>query len=193
MTSFLRAAPLALLLTASCSSPEPNYYTLDVIPGTSVSVAPHVIEVRRPGLAGYLDRAEIVGKAADYRLNLDPGTRWAEPLGDMIGRVFAQDLAQRLPSSTVYAEGGAVGADPGLRVALDVQRFDDGGDGLVHLTGVATLEQGRGHVLLDTQHIDLQAHRSSGRPAELAAAMSQLLGEAADQVAAGVRKKGLLF
>ena len=63
--------------------PDPTYYTLDVVPGTPLPGAPLSVEVRRPGLAGYLDRSDVVLKSADYTLAVNSQIRWAEPLGDM--------------------------------------------------------------------------------------------------------------
>jgi uncharacterized protein len=177
-----------LLALAACSSPEPAFYTLEPVQGAIVSAPARVIEVVRPGLAGYLDRSDIVVKNAGYRLQLTSGARWAEPLGDMIGRVVAQDISQRLPGSSVYAESGAIGADPELRVELNVQRFDQTGDGVVRLIGEVAIEQGRGHRLLHTRQLDVQGQAQPGNVAALAAAMSGLLGQVADQVARDIAR-----
>ena len=73
------------LLAAGCSSPPTELYTLAPVPGTAARIAARSIELRRIGLAGYLDRPEIVRSAADYRLRVTDRERWGEPLGGMIG------------------------------------------------------------------------------------------------------------
>jgi uncharacterized lipoprotein YmbA len=177
---------LASVALFGCSSPDPHYYTLQTVPGAAHPFSARIVEVRRPGLAGYLDRSDIVLQDSGYRLHVNSQDRWAEPLGDMIGRVLTQDLAQRLPTSSVFSEDGAISADPGLRVEIDVQRFDTNADGTLTLIAAMAIEQGRGHVPVRTRTLTLSQPLSQQSAAGLAAAMSALLGLAADQVAADV-------
>ena len=172
-----------LLALGGCRSPDPQIFTLEPVVGTIMRTPPHVIEVRRPGLAGYLDRSSIVVKASAYQLDVNSGTRWAEPLGDMIGRVLAQDLSQRLTGSTVFAESGGISARADLRVELDVQRFDRAGDGVVRLQGELAIEDSSGRLRLSARPVALEAPAPGADAASLAAAMSALLGQTADQVA----------
>jgi uncharacterized lipoprotein YmbA len=178
--------PLLLgLLASACSSPDPINYTLQPVPGTAQQAAGQIIEVRRPGLAGYLDRSDIVLKDTGYKLSLNSQQRWAEPLGDMIGRVLTQDLAQRLPASSVFSETGAITADPGLRVEIDIDRFDTAGDGDLTLVAGIAIEAGITHKPLRQRMVTLKGAPAPGA-AGLAASMSTLLGQLADQVAGDV-------
>lgn len=175
---------LLVFLTASCASPDPALFTLQPVAGTAqAATAGQVIELRRPGLAGYLDRPDIVLRDAGYQLSVNSQQRWAEPIGDMIGRVLTQDLSQRVPSSTVFSESGAITADPTLRVELDIVRFDQGADGRLTLVAETALEAGRSHVPLRTRHITLTADAPGPGAAALVAAMSTLLGQLADRLA----------
>ncbi len=176
---------MALALFA-CGSPEAHFYTLQPVPGTPQPGVARIVEVRRPGLAGYLDRSDIVLKDSGYQLHVNSQDRWAEPLGDMIGRVVTQDLAQRLPGSSVFSENGAISADPGLRVEIDVQRFDASADGTLTLVAALAIEQGRGHVPIRARTMTLSAAPAEQNAAGLAAAMSTLLGQVADQVASDI-------
>jgi len=182
----MRASVFSFVLVMAlggCFSPEPRFFTLERVVGTIVRTPPRVIEVRRPGLAGYLDRSSIVVKDSAYQLDVNSGTRWAEPLGDMIGRVLAQDLSQRLAGSTVFAESGGISANADLRVELDVQLFDRAGDGIVRLQGQLAIEDGSGHRRLSARPVALEAPAPGTDATSLAAAMSALLGQTADQVA----------
>jgi uncharacterized lipoprotein YmbA len=173
---------LALALS-SCASPDPNFYTLTVIPGAILANGPATIEVRRPGLAGYLDRSDIVLKNQGYTLTVNSQQRWAEPLGDMIGRIIAQDLTQRLPNSSVFDQSGAITANPDARVEVDILNFDPTGDGTVTLNATYAIEQGSTHRPLASRHVSLTATPSGPGAANLAAAESSLLGSLADQIA----------
>ena len=177
-------APLCLAaLLAACSSPDPTYYTLQPVPGTAMPAAPASIEVRRPGLAGYLDRSDVVLKNAGYTLAVNSQLRWGEPLGDMIGRVLTQDLSQRLPGTSVFAQSGAISAEPQLRVEVDILNFDADASGAVVLTAEVAVERGTTHQPLATRHVSLTAQPGGPGAANLVASMSGLLGQLADQVA----------
>ena len=82
------------------------------------------MELQRPGLAGYLDRPGIVRANSAVQLSVTTNERWGEPLGDLIGRILAENLNQRLPGSSVFTSSGSISAQPDARVELDVQRLD---------------------------------------------------------------------
>ena len=180
-----------LLAVASCSSADPTYYTLNPVPGMALPGGAVSVEVRRPGLAGYLDRSDIVLQSASYKLSVNSQLRWAEPLGDMIGRVLSQDLSQRLPASSVFSESGAISAEPGVRVEVDVLRFDGDASGTVMLQAEVVVERGTTHQPLATRHVALSAQPSGPGATALAASLSGLLGGLADQVAGDIRSAGV--
>ena len=189
--SLLRRRGLLALALASaasgCSSPEPAYYTLGTAPGAPQRGGPRLIELRRPSVAGYLDRAEIVrGDTGGYRLDVRAGERWGEPFDAMMGRVLTEDLNQRLPGTTVFTAQGSLSPDPQARIEVDVPRFDLGTNGRVVLRAqVAVSRSAGGAVRTRTVQIET-VPASAGTPA-LVAAMSQALGQLADAVASMLR------
>ena len=102
---FVLALPL---LAAACSSPDPVYYTIVTRTGPTLPGGPKIVMVKDIGLASYLDRKEIVRSSQDYKLAVMSNDWWGESLGPMLGRVIVMGLAQRLPSSQVLLEGGAL-------------------------------------------------------------------------------------
>ena len=182
----LLLAPGALLL-ARCASPDPAIYTLRAVPGSVQGGGPAAIKLARPGLAGYLDRPEIVRDSSSSRLTLNSGERWGEPVGDMIGRVLALDLAQRLPGSSVFTEAGTISVDPAATVELDVQRFDLDASGVVVLLVQVAVEQGMRHDPVATRSLRLTAQPATTATPDVVGAMSTTLGQLADQVAAMLR------
>jgi len=184
MKNAVRLFLLAAL--AGCSSAEPAYYVLRPLPGALHASVARSIEIRRPGLAGFLDRADLVIDDSSYRLQLGTASRWAEPVGEMVERVVAEDLAQRLPASHVFGEGGAIGIDADLRVDLDVQQFGGAAGGDVSLTAELVVERRHDHVVLVGRHIALSAPRTQAGEAGLAAAMSSLLAQLSDQLATDI-------
>lgn len=185
----LGLAPVGLAaigVLAGCTSPEPAYFTLAPVPGTPVPGGPKLVELQRPGLAGYLDRPGIVRADSAYQLRVAGTERWGEPLGDLIGRILAENLNGRLPGSSVFTSAGSISAQPDARIELDVQRFDADASGDVVLLAQVAVSRGR--------RADAAARtvRLTGRPAsaatrDLVAAMSTVLGSLADTVAGMLR------
>jgi uncharacterized lipoprotein YmbA len=139
-----RLAVLALpLLAAACSSPEPTLYTLQMTPGPVLHRGPRVVEVRDIGLASYLDRREIVRSSEGYKLDIRSNDWWGEPLGAMLSRIIVIGLSQRLPGSSIYAEAGAISADPNAIVSVNVQRLDIDRTGVLELLAQANVEFNR--------------------------------------------------
>jgi uncharacterized lipoprotein YmbA len=182
----LLLAPGALVL-ARCASPDPAIYTLRAVPGSPEGGGPPTIKLARPGLAGYLDRPEIVRDSSSSRLTLNGGERWGEPVGDMIGRVLALDLAQRLPGSSVFTEAGTISVDPAATVELDVQRFDLDASGVVVLLVQVAVEQGMRHDPVATRSLRLTAQPAATTTPDVVGAMSTALGQLADQIAGMLR------
>jgi uncharacterized lipoprotein YmbA len=173
-----------LVLAASrCASPDPAIYTLRAVPGPASAGGPPAVKLARPGLAGYLDRPEIVRDSAANRLALRSGERWGEPLGDMIGRVLAEDLAQRMTGSSVFTEAGSISVDPAATIELDIQRFDLDAAGIVVLQAQVAVEPGRSHDPVGTRSIRLTLPPASDSTSDLVGTMSVLLGQLADQIA----------
>jgi uncharacterized lipoprotein YmbA len=184
VTTLFTTAPLA---SSACgSSPDPNYYALSPSPeaqstGPRASWA-QLIKLRRPAIAGYLDRAEIVSRVSDHRLRVASGDSWGEPLGDMAGRVLSEDLSQRLRGSVVFMETSPISASPDAVVSVDIQRFDVGNDGAVTLRAEIAVERSSDHSVVGIRNIELHLRPSATDTASLVAAMSDLLAQLAGQI-----------
>ena len=184
------AAFLALLpVLASCASPEPAYFTLQARPGPAAAAGVRLIELRRIGLAGYLDRPEIVRNNADYRLRIPGGERWGEPLGDLVARTLAEDLNLRMPGSSVFTSAGAISATADATVELDLQRFDMDASGQVVLLAQVAVSRGRGRTQADAQTVRVVVTPGGPGTTELVAAMSAALGQLADRLAPMLRNQ----
>src|SRR6202011_6140575 len=124
----LVASGLAVAL-AACSSPTPVLYTIAPVSGAVQSGGPKVVALQQISLARYLERSQIVRSSENYRLDVMSNDWWGEPLGSMLARVLVEELSQRLPRSTVYAENGAVSLSPDATIELNVSRLDQNGAG----------------------------------------------------------------
>jgi uncharacterized lipoprotein YmbA len=174
--------PAAGWLLASCASPSPKLYTLEVPPGPVRRSASRVIELRSIGLARYLERSQIVRSSENFRLDVLPNDWWGEPLDAMIGRTLARALTQRLPGSTVYVENGAISAEPGATVQVNMQRLDQDASGAVRLVAQFAIVR-RGS---DTRGVTFEVPTRGPATADLVAAMSEAVGQFADAIAAAL-------
>lgn len=191
MTAMHRRTLLAGLVPAGlalsgCTSPEPAYFTLAPVPGTPRPGGPKLVELQRPGLAGYLDRPGIVRADSAVQLKVATTERWGEPLGDLIGRILAEDLSQRLPGSSVFTTAGSISAQPDARVELDVQRLDADASGNVVLLAQVAVSRGR-RANAATRTVRLTQRPASPATRDLVAAMSTVLGGLADALAGMLR------
>ena len=173
------------LLLAACASPEPAYFTLAARSGAPLTGGARLVELRRIGLAGYLDRPEIVRTSADYRLKLGAGERWGEPLGALVARVLAEDLNTRLPGSSVFTSSGSISAEPDATIELDLQRFDADATGQVVLLAQVAVSRGRARAAART--VRLVVTPTGPSTTDLVAALSMALAQLADQVAPMLR------
>jgi hypothetical protein len=174
---------LGLILLAGCTSPSPELYTLAALPGPVLHTPHQSIELRRIGLAAYLDRPGIVRSNAQYRLRITDNERWGEPLGSMLSRVLTEDLVQRLPDAVIFTESGAISAPPSTVLEIDVQRFDPDADNTVVLLAQIAIrhEDNRNPGIART--IRLTAVPAGPTTADLAAALSTVLAQLSTQIA----------
>jgi hypothetical protein len=179
---------LALLALAGCaSSPQTHYFALDPAPpgaspaaGQTAGVPVKVDAVHIPPA---LDRDSIVRGESANQLEISSQDRWAGDLGEMIRRVLTQDLTQRLPSGAVIApQSPAPPSAQGL--VVDILTFQPQG-GEVVLDADWTLLQGTqsNPVLRRSAHLTAPAAASAQGEAQ---AMSALLGQLADDIAAQI-------
>jgi len=98
-----------------------------------------VIALQQISTARFLERSEIVRSSENYRLDVMSNDWWGEPLGAMLSRVLVEELGQRLPQSTVFAESGAVSASPDATIELNLQRLDEDAAGDLVLQAQASV------------------------------------------------------
>jgi uncharacterized lipoprotein YmbA len=171
----------AATLSGCTASPPAALYTLAATPGTPQHSRKMGIELRRIGVAGYLDRPEIVRSTQDFRLHLNDADHWGEPLGGMLDRVTVENLVRRLPDAAVFAESGAISTKPDLVLEIDIQRLDADPDaGMVLLAQVALRPDGK-TATAATHRIAVPF--TAGTAQAHVAAMSAALGQLADYIA----------
>ena len=143
---------VCLLLVAGCTTtPPPTFYQLEepasaqlagIERGLAIGVGPLSV-------AAYLDRPQIVTRAAAHRLKLSEANVWAEPLKESILRVIAVNLSNMLETNRVFRIPRRDQAIPlAYRVEVGIARFDGTLDKEVRLTARWTLYNGDDQPLL---------------------------------------------
>jgi uncharacterized lipoprotein YmbA len=168
---------LLCLLLASCTggSPENRYYTLAPI-GPTAAPAPGKPKVRLSSLhlPSLYDRPQMVVRTGAQSVEFSEFDRWAEPLERMTARMLAQDIALRRPSPS----GPMSGDEQKLQVSVD--EFAADRSGMARLSGAWKI------ISIDNQvrtgEFTYSKPVDSGHPESVAAAMSALLGQLADDI-----------
>jgi hypothetical protein len=101
----------------------------------------------------------------------------------MVASTVAENLGQRLTTSTVYTEGGAISSTPDILVELELQRFELAEDGTVQLSAQVAV-----HWPEPPGAVRLNQHAFSVRPNDhragtLVAEMSRLLAQLSNSIA----------
>nr|WP_246654285.1 PqiC family protein [Azospirillum formosense] len=187
-------------LLAACSSPTPNLYTIAPVPSVPAANAtvsrasaagvagPKVVLLRQVGIARYLERPQIVRSSENYRLEVMENDWWGEPLGEMLGRVLADELRQRLSRSVVVSEAGTVSANPDATIEVDVQRLDEDASGTLVLQAQASVTgRKRAEPTLRSFRIAVPPPKPgvAGQVAAISTAVGQLADGLASMLGAG--------
>ncbi|HEY1927894.1 MAG TPA: PqiC family protein [Caulobacteraceae bacterium] len=187
----LKRAPavLALLVLAGCGhSPPTHFYTLDPTPSArpaaSAAMATAPIQLDAVHIPPALDRPQVVTQLGANRLDVHDFDQWASPLGEMMRRTLAQDLLTRLPEGEFILPDAP--RPQGVRgLVVDVLQIDAAPGGRVTLEASWTLMTSGTNRPVLIRNVQLSADAGPG-PQGTAAAVSQLLGQLADQIVAGV-------
>ena len=186
MTSRLIPVLLILTLTGCASSPPTRFFALDPVSPAADQAggrgAP--VKVDAVHIPPALDRDSMVRGESDNQLQISSQDRWAGDLGEMIRRVLTQDLARRLPSGMVIAPESP--APPSARgLVVDILTFQPQSGGEVVLDADWTLLEGTQSNPVLRRSVHLTAPGAASAQGE-AAAMSALLGQLADRIAAEI-------
>lgn len=187
MTRLTLLLPIALAL-AACSSAPVHYHTLSAstLAPAAGPAAPYAIELLPVGIPAQLDQQQLVVREGASGLVVQDGERWSGPYADEIRNALAAQLAGRLHTQDVTGLGRS-GAQPVLRIQVQVRRFDAWVGDKVALEATWRLGFADGDAkarLLCSSRVDLPAR--GGYP-ELVQAQQAALGKLAGDIAQGAR------
>lgn len=188
--SLIPVAMLALL--AACASPDPRYYSLTTSTAAPAALPAHAdplwIEVAPVRVPERLNRAQIVvSDGANGPLKLLDLSRWSAPLPDELRDALSQRLQASLGAVDTYQQGLSDIA-PVYRVTTEVVRLDGNLGERAGATIAWTVRRlPDGKVVSGRTLADLPA---PGQVDGMVAAYREIVGNTAEEIAAGVRSLG---
>ena len=134
-------------------------------------------------LPPYLDRQEVVTRAAPNRLELSKEARWGESLQNGFTSVMARDLAAQAGTRRVIVFPWYNTVHVDLQVQIDVYRFETDGNGNAQLSAKWTILDSTGKNILYTVESNLTEPSKPGDTTDAAAALSRTIGDLSGQIA----------
>jgi uncharacterized protein len=133
-------------------------------------------------LPPYLDRPEIVTRAAPNRLELSKEDRWGESIQNGFTRAIERDLAAQTSAAiVVFPWYSTVHID--MQVQIDIYRFETDAQGTATLSAKWTILDSTGKNILYTVESNLTQPSKPGDNTEAAAALSRTIGDLSGQIA----------
>jgi len=177
---------------AACGHSAPTrIFTLDAVSPQAalpMAAAPYggaPFRVDAVHLPSALDRVEVVRQTMAERLEVSDFDHWGAPLGDLARRALTQDLVARLPAGAViYPDAPKPPGAGGL--VVDVLTFRRTDQGYVLDASWTLLAGPAGTAPLRRQVRLTDADVGLGDAAAEAAALSRLLGQLSEAIAAGL-------
>lgn len=179
---------LALTL-AACSSgairAEPKRLLLAYDgPAAAVPATPRPrLVVRGVSVPDYLDRRELVRRVGASEIVQDPNAYWAERPAKAITRWVTQALAAQRADYATESFTTADGRAPDALLAITVEGFEPGADGMLRLRG-SWIFAPNGKVATQSGRFDADAMTADASSEASVAALQQALGSAVKTLAA---------
>jgi uncharacterized lipoprotein YmbA len=190
-----RAAILTLAgLLPGCVSlkrtPQARFFALrPLLDPPATAASPTAIVGLLPAIVpGYLQRPQLVTRAASGELRIDEFLRWAEPLESGLERTLAEDLSALLPEQRVVRSPWPGSLKPACRVRVEISRFGPQADGQVRLEGRFALLPASGELPLLARAVSLGRSLSArSDPGASVEAMSELIAALSREIAEALR------
>ena len=190
---------LACVSVTACASLGPKadpsrYFVLTPVPqahhsspGCSPAPSQLAVGIGQIQLPGYLDRQQLVRRIAENRLDVAENDRWAEPLGDNLGRILAQNLSALLGTDKVRLYPWPSDLRPDYEVEIEVLRFEPDSGRSAELAARWSLRDIPTRAILSVKESELTEPLKGPSTEESVAALSELLGKLSCEIVAALR------
>jgi len=184
---------LWVVLSGCASSPNPRFYLLSSLEGTSPEKKPSgeercfSIGIGPISIPYYLDRPQIVTRGASNEFTLAEFDRWGEPVGDNLKRVLAKNLSILLCTKTIAFFPWRGGIPIDYRIEMEVYRLDGSLGGNVSLEASWMISSGDGKRILVSKRSTLTEAVGGQDYKSLVGAQSRVLGTLSREIAEAVK------
>jgi len=177
------------LLLSGCARTAPvSYYQLSAQEAARTAPAPAeagkmLLGIGPVRLPEYLDRPQIVTRMTPNRLQLADSHRWAEPLGENIPRVLAENLSALLGTDHILRYPWPASRGMDYQILIEVIHFENEGDGAARLVALWSVKgKDGGSVLSERRSSHLVPAISRDRDGQVAA-LNEALGSFCREIA----------
>ena len=134
-------------------------------------------------LPPYLDRPEIVTRAAANRIELSKEDRWGESVQNGFTTCLQRDLEGQAGTNRVIIFPWYNTVHVDMQVAIDVYRFETDSQGNANLSAKWTILDSSGKNILYTVETNLTQPSKPGDVTDASAALSKTIGDLGGQIA----------
>jgi uncharacterized protein len=134
-------------------------------------------------LPPYLDRPEIVTRAAPNRIELSKEDRWGESVENGFTTSLQRDLETQVGTNRVIVFPWYNTVHIDMQVQIDVYRFETDAQGNANLSAKWMILDSTGKNILYTVETNLTQPSKPGDQTEAAAALSKTIGDFSGQIA----------
>jgi len=131
----------------------------------------------------YLDRPEVVTRAAPNRLELSKEDRWGESVENGFTNAMERDLTVDAGTDRIIIFPWYSTEHIDLQVQIDVYRFETDSQGTATLSARWTICDSTGKNILYTAEANLTQPSTAGDTTQAAAALSRTIGDLSGQIA----------
>jgi uncharacterized lipoprotein YmbA len=134
-------------------------------------------------LPPYLDRQEVVTRAAPNKLDLSKTDRWGESLQTNFTSVMSRDLAAQIGTQQIVVFPWYNTTHVDMQIQIEVYRFETDSQGLAQLSAKWTVRDSDGKNILYVAESNLSQQSKAGDTADEAAALSRTVGDLSREIA----------
>ena len=182
----LAVAMATTVLTGCGSLPLQRTYVLGDPPGPALGVRSEtglpVFELKTVSVPDYLDSTDILRRTGSNEVVASPSGRWGERLSLGLTDALASALSRRLPKLVIAT---APAGEPTRRILVDVERLEIGAGGRCLMAARWRIAGSDGQAA-SSRRGTFGETATSADDAAVAAAMTRVVGQLADQIAATI-------
>jgi uncharacterized lipoprotein YmbA len=190
----LMGAALALAACSLGGSTPTRYYvlsaTVTAAPSGAQPAAGPSVELTRVTMPDYLNQASILTRTKSNDVQRAENDLWAGSLADEITRTLSEDLSMALPTDRLSLGGSRRALPADFTVEVEIVSFERDETNTVRLIARWTVLREDARRLVAMRRSVYQRGAGSPDYSSAVAAMSQVLGDLGQEIAAAIRSAG---